>query len=381
VEARKVLQNFVARREAMLAELEQLVELETPSGDAEALARFSARYSEALAACGFECTEHPGAHGPNLFAERSGDGPAIVLVGHADTVWPRGTVEERRPLVRGGKLYGPGAYDMKAGLTLILALARFLAEERWPLRRRLAVLVAADEERGSETAHPLMDALLPRDAAVLVVEPPCPDGSLKIQRKGVGIYSVRVSGREAHAGVEPERGASAIDELARLVLELHGWTDATRGVRVNVGTISGGTATNVIPGSARCGVDVRFDSPADGEDLDRKIRSLRARHPETRVEVSGGVRFPPLVPTPRSLALCEIARGAARSIDLEIGLGRSGGGSDGSYLAARGLAVVDGLGVEGGGAHAADEHIVVERLAPRAALLALTVLALDRVAG
>ena len=379
--AAEILDHFRRRRDATLAELVELVAIETPSGDAAAVARFVARCRPALEAAGMRVESHDGPNGPAVFAERAGEDPAIVLVAHSDTVWPLGTVVRRPPEVRDGRLFGPGVFDMKGGLELILAVVRFLAEERVALRRRLQVFVSSDEEIGSVSSHRLMDRLLSPASTAIVPEPPCPDGALKIRRKGVGIYRVRVTGREAHAGVEPERGISAVDEIARLVLEVHGWSDRERGVSLNVGAISGGTASNVVAGAARADLDLRFDDTADGADFDARIRALRPAHPEARLEVEGGIIFPPLVPTAKSRELAELTSSLARELGLEVGIGSSGGGSDGSYLASRGLAVIDGVGIDGAGAHAVDEHIVVDRIAPRAALLASLVLALDELSG
>jgi glutamate carboxypeptidase len=269
-------------------------------------------------------------------------------------------------------------FDMKAALALVAGVAEFLSVEGIALRRRLQVFVAADEEIGSPTAHPHMREALAAGATALVPEPPGLDGSMKVARKGVGIYKLRVRGREAHAGVAPEKGVSAIVELARQILELRSWNDTGRGISVNVGTVEGGTATNVVAGSARCEVDVRFERPADGEELEERFRALRPADARARLEVEGGTIFPPLVPTERSLELTELAVGVAGEVGLRISTESTGGGSDGAFLATLGLTVLDGLGPEGDGAHSLDEHIVIGRLPARAAFLARLVLALDR---
>src|SRR5690606_35033061 len=176
-------------------------------------------------------------NGPHVFAELPGSDPALVLSGHTDTVWPTGEPGRRPPRIENGRLWGPGVYDMRAGLALILWAVRALSELGIRTDRRILVFLSADEEFGSVTARPRMDELLPRDAIALVPEPPCPDGALKSRRKGVGIYELRVEGREAHACVEPERGVSAIAELCRKVIEIEGFRDPERGVLVNVATI------------------------------------------------------------------------------------------------------------------------------------------------
>ena len=372
-----ILKYFQERSDSMLEELRGFVELETPSRDAGRIESFVAAYSSLLDEAGLACRQFPGALGPQLLGELPGEDPPIVLVGHCDTVWPAGVVGERPVDVREGKFFGPGAYDMKAGLCIALGVARFLRDTGHSLRRRLQVFVAADEESGGTTGHPCMDDALSPGSTALVVEPPCPDGAVKVRRKGVGIYELKITGREAHAGVEPERGISAVDELARLVLEIHGWNDPARGIQLNVGTIVGGTAGNVVAGSAAAGIDLRFDLPADGEEMERRLLALEPANPGASLEVDGSLCFPPLVPTPETLRLGEMACSIASELGLEISTGSSGGGSDGSYLSSKGHFVLDGMGVEGGGAHALDEHIVLESLPVRAALLTGMVLAVD----
>lgn len=372
-----ILDYFRERGDSLLAELRSFVELESPSRDPGRIESFVDAYASLLDEAGLSCRRFPGEWGPQLLGELPGEDPPIVLVGHCDTVWPVGAVAERPVEMREGKLFGPGAYDMKAGLCIALGVVRFLADTGHQPRRRLQLFVAADEESGGTTGHPCMDEVLSPGSTAFVVEPPCPDGSVKVRRKGVGIYELRITGREAHAGVEPERGVSAVDELARLVLEIHGWNDPARGIQLNVGTISGGTAGNVIAGSASASVDLRFDNPADGEEFDRRLRALEPANPDATLEVDGDLCFPPLVPTAETLRLGEKACSIASELGLEISIGSSGGGSDGSYLSSKGFFVLDGMGVEGGGAHALDEHVVVESLAERAALLTAMVLAVD----
>jgi glutamate carboxypeptidase len=377
----RVFEWFAARTNAMVETVRDFAGMDTPSGDAEALAGFAAAYERLLTAAGGLSVRHiPGPRGPHLFAERKAAAstrPPIVLVGHADTVWPRGEAARRPPGVEGDRLLGPGVYDMKAGLALIAYALRYLSEQAPAFGRAVQVFVAADEELGGTAAHPEMEKLLPPDAIALVLEPPCEDGSLKAWRKGVGMYELEVAGREAHAGNEPERGTNAIVELAKLILEVSSWSDPARGVSVNVGTARGGVATNVIAGRASAGVDTRFERPTDGEEIDRRLRALQPSDSRASLTVKGGIIFPPLAPDTRSERLHAIAIGAAAELGLAIGRGKSGGGSDGSFLASRGLAVADGLGVEGGGAHAREEHILIERLPARAAFLARLILALE----
>lgn len=371
-EAVRLLGYFQDRKAELLETLDHLVRLESPTGNVDALTRLVGEYRFLLEGAGMECREIPGPAGPMLHgsipAEEKGPAP-VVLVGHADTVWPLGEVSRRPPVTRDGRYYAPGAFDMKAGLTLVLHALCCLRDRKSILRRPVELFLSVDEEVGSTTAHPHMDALFEPEAIALVLEPPMEDGSLKLWRKGVGMYSLEVRGREAHAGNEPHKGVHAILELCRRVIEIMSWTDRERGIFVNVGEVRGGVATNVVPGSASAGIDTRFDSLADGRELDRKLRALQPEEPGAELSLGGDIIFPPLVPDGRSRALADRAVEVAAALGLGLSRGRSGGGSDGSFLAARGLAVLDGLGVDGGGAHAEDEHIVLEALPRRAALL------------
>ena len=362
----------------MLDVLEHLVSMETPSGNAQALESFVKAYGALLEKAGVAWKAISGSGGPHLFGELVPTkelSPPIVLVGHSDTVWPLGEVTRRPPRREDGRVYGPGVYDMRAGLVILLFALRYLREMGQALSRRVQVFLSADEELGSRSAHPHMDVLLSPAATALIVEPPLPDGSLKIERKGVGMYRIEVLGVEAHAGSELERGVNAIEELARRILEIMAWTNPQRGVTVNVGEIEGGIATNVVPGFAGAGVDVRFDRMEDGEDIDRRLRALWPENPRASLSMNGGIIFPPMVPNDRSRELSKKAIGIARELGLSISAGKSGGGSDGSYLAQRGLPVLDGLGVEGGGAHSREEHILIDRLPIRAAFLSRLILA------
>ncbi len=376
---------FRSRQSELLAELCELIEIETPTFDAAAISRFVTHLRSKLEAAGVACEELDGENGPCLYGTMEGTGegadggdlPAIALVGHSDTVWPHGTTAVRPPTERDGKLFGPGIYDMKGGDFLMLCAVRYFHEHGIRLRRPLQVFISVDEEKGSVTSHPWMDKLLDPSATALVPEPPCPNGDLKIERKGVGIYGLEITGREAHAGAAPEQGVSAIDELARVIAKLHSWTDRETGVSLNVGRVEGGTSSNVVAGRAHCEIDLRYVRPEQGEQVDARIRALEPRHPDAVFEFFGGLFFPPLVPTDRSREEAQIACDVAKTLGLDIGFGSSGGGSDGSYLASRGLTVIDGLGIDGAGAHAVDEHIVVDRFAVRAALFTQLILALD----
>jgi glutamate carboxypeptidase len=304
--------------------------------------------------------------GDHLVAELPGAGEPVLLVGHTDTVWDEGTLAELPFRVEDGRAYGPGVYDMKACLVVLLEAVRRAGDRR----RRLRVFLTADEEQASRTGRPHLEEAARDVAAALVLEPPSQHGHLKTARKGLGRFRLTVTGRAAHAGTSLADGASAIEELAHQILRVHALTDHERGVSVNVGVVSGGTRENVVAASAEAALDVRV---ARTEDLWRMKEALHALVPTiagTRLTVEGGWTRPPLEPSPGS----ELMLARARCIGLELGLDvratSSGGGSDGNLVGALGVPVLDGLGAEGGGAHADDEHVLVASLPLRASLLA-----------
>ncbi len=372
------LNYFRASERHMLEALDALVSIDSPSGDIDGITSFVRKYSDLLHSAGIRLMELPGPGGPHLLGEGifgGSSGPPIVLVGHSDTVWPRGEAARRPPTRSEGRLYGPGACDMRAGLVIAAFALRCLRESRATLCRPVQIFLSADEEVGSLTAHPHMERLFSPDTTALVLEPPLEDGSLKIARKGVGMYRLTAQGIEAHAGLEPEKGASAITEIVHQILEVLSWADPARGITLNIGQIRGGFATNVVAGHAEAGLDVRFDTLADGKAIHARLQELRPLKDRTRLRIEGGIIFPPLVPDDRSYRLAGTAMGIARELGLEISTGKAGGGSDGSFLASRGVCVLDGVGVDGAGAHTPQEHIRIDRLALRAALLTLLVLA------
>jgi glutamate carboxypeptidase len=337
--------------------LRELVEIESPTGDTAALRD---RLARELAGLGAEVVET----GEHLQARLAGAGPPLLLLGHLDTVWPRGTLSDMPWRVEDGRAYGPGSYDMKGGLVVMLEAIRRAAS-----RHELRVVLTADEEVGSITAHGLLAGAAGGAAAAFVCEPPTATGDLKTARKGLGRFRLRVTGRAAHAA-EAGEGASAIDALARLVLALHALNDPARGLSVNVGVVSGGTRENVVAAEASALVDVRVPTVADRDRIDRELGSLDSGVAGTAVEVEGGWTRPPLERSPGSAALFRRAREHGRALGLDLHEASVGGGSDGNLVAALGVPVLDGLGAEGGGAHAVDEHVLVASLPVRAELLA-----------
>ncbi len=296
----------------------------------------------------------------------------IVLVGHVDTVWPLGTLKASPFRLEGDVARGPGVFDMKAGLVQgLCALAALRALGRIP-RRPVVLLATADEELGSRQSRTAVEAEARGAAAVLVLEPAAGErGALKTARKGVGLYRVGVTGRAAHAGLDPGKGVSALEELARVILACHALIDLARGTTVNVGVASGGTRPNVIAAEARAEVDVRVSDHAESERVEAAIRGLRPAHPDARLEVSGGLNRPPMERNGATARLLALAQSAAASLGLpDPGEASVGGGSDGNFTSALGVPTLDGLGAVGDGAHAVHEFVRVDRMLERAALLA-----------
>ena len=297
------------------------------------------------------------------------DRPAVVLV-HIDTVHPVGTLASRPFRIHDGRASGPGIYDMKAGVALVVEALTLLRERGTPPRRPVQLLVTCDEEVGSHSARPLIDRLAQHAGVVLVPEPCLPDGGVKTSRKGVATYRIRATGRAGHAGLDPGTTVSAIAELldqARAALAL---ARPELGTTVNIGTIGGGIATNVVAAEAWAGVDVRLAHPAEGERVHAALTSLQPMRTGAGVQVVRSESRPPLVRTAAIIELYHRAREIAHDLGVELTEGSSGGGSDGSLAAAAGAPTLDGLGPRGAGAHAADEHVLIDDLPFRLALMA-----------
>lgn len=358
-------------REGALGRLRRLVELESPSTDEARLRAVAGWLAAELAAAGGEVdTVDMEGIGEHVIARFRGSEPSlepVVVLGHVDTVHPVGTFD---PVFRldGGLARGPGVFDMKGGWACVLAaMARFRQEGGAP--RRPTVLVATcDEETGSETSRGLIEDTARGAHAVLVPEPSLPGGAAKTRRKGVGWYRLEVTGRAAHAGVDPENGVNALVDLAHQVLAVTALADPAQGTTISVGEAGGGTASNVVPASAWASVDVRFATGAEGERVDRAIRGLEPRLDGASLRVSGGLNRPPVERTEANVALYRAARGLAAEAGWELGEGSTGGGSDGSFTAGIGVPTLDGIGPAGSGPHSVHEHVLVEDLPRRVRL-------------
>jgi glutamate carboxypeptidase len=357
--------------------VEALVTLESPSDNTAAAERCGAHLADRLAALGGEVTRVPGLRcADHVRAEwRSGRTqdasrrPPVLLLGHFDTVWAVGTLD-RLPLhTRDGRLYGPGVFDMKAGIAAAMLAVRALAQCRSAVPD-LVMLWTADEEIGSGSSRALIEETARAASAVLVLEPSLPGGAAKTSRKGVGEFELVVHGVAAHAGLDPGNGTSAVHELARQILALEALQDPGRGITLNVGVVAGGSRGNVIADHARAVIDVRVETIADAAALEMAIRSLRPTRPRIRLELTGGVGRPPLERSPGVVGLYKKARHVAAALGRDLGEGSAGGGSDGNFTAALGVPTLDGLGPQGEGAHALHEHIVLDDVSWRGAFLA-----------
>jgi glutamate carboxypeptidase len=368
---RPLLDYCESQRPWMVDTIRALAALESPTGDKAAVDRCGAELARLTAALGGRvdrlARDQAGDH---LIAEFGGGGPQVLLLGHFDTVWPVGQLDQMPIVERDGRLYGPGTFDMKAGIVIALAAVRALVEPGPAPSLRIVTMWTSDEETGSATSRSAIDDEARRSVAVLVLEPSLPGGALKTARKGGGEYRLVVRGRAAHAGVDPSRGASAVHELARQIVRLLDLQDPGRGVSVNVGLVSGGSRPNVVAERAEAVVDVRVPSGDDARRIAAAFAALRAETPGTVLEVTGRMDRPALERTPEVARLYDMARRVARELGRELGEGATGGGSDGNYTAALGVPTLDGLGAIGGGAHAIDEHIEIAHLPWRAALVA-----------
>ncbi len=365
----------------MLEFLGRLVEVESPTGDEEGNLRAAELLQEALerrgavvarrAAPGYGVhlvARLPGGSGaPAAKAERS---RPILVLGHMDTVHPRGTLESLPFEVGGEVVRGPGVFDMKGGWACFLAALDLLQRIGSGPGSPLLVVVTCDEEVGSPTSRALIEEAARAARGCLVLEPSIPGGGVKVRRKGTGEARIRVRGRPAHAGIEPEKGASAIHELARQILAVVELGDPERGSHLNVGIVRGGTGANVVAAAAEATVDFRFWTRDEAERLVAGLHDLVATDAGCSVEVEGGVNRWALEPIPGSEVLLETARRAAAAAGFELLTGGTGGASDGNLASGVGCPTLDGLGPDGAGAHSMEERILVASLPSRIAFLA-----------
>jgi glutamate carboxypeptidase len=365
------LDYSLANHDWLLELVESLVAIESPSDDPVAVNRCGAELASRLEAMGGKVSHIPSAAaGDHLRAGFGSGSRQVLLLGHFDTVWPIGQLA-RMPLKReGGRLHGPGVFDMKAGIGLAMLATRALLERGALTDAQIVMLWTTDEEIGSKTSRALIETEAVKSDAVLVFEPSLPGGALKTSRKGVGQFEVVARGVSAHAGLDPGKGVSAIRELARQIVAIDELQDPANGVTLTAGLIAGGTRVNVVPAEARATIDARAITRADAERVQKAMRSLTPHLAGAQIEVTGGFDRPPLERTAAVVKLFEQAKAVAAGMGIVLEEGSAGGGSDGNFTAALGIPTLDGFGAIGDGAHAIHEHVVIDALVPRAATIA-----------
>lgn len=343
----------------LLSDLKQLVDIESPSSDPAAVGRVMDIVEGWARDLGAATHALPG--GTRELNFGVGTDPYVLVLVHADTVWPHGTLQKMPWKQEGDRLYGPGTYDMKAGIVgLFYALRTLKAAERWPTGG-IKVLLTPDEETGSESSRDHIEAAARGARVALVPEPPVSDThNLKTGRKGVGDYSVTLHGVASHAGNRPELGASAITAAAQAIVDLQALARPDVGTTVSVGLITGGSATNVIPDECRLDIDVRVASLTEAERVEQSIRAWRPHDDRVRCEIGGGLNRPPFEQGEGTLKLFAQAQRIARELGFELGHESVGGGSDGNFTAPI-VPTLDGLGAPGDGAHAVHEHVRLDR--------------------
>jgi glutamate carboxypeptidase len=355
----------------MLAKLRQLVEIESPSEDKAAVdhaGELAVRWAEEL---GGRVKRHRQREFGDVleiaFGPKKSSRGRVLLLGHLDTVWPLGTLQQMPWREADGKIFGPGILDMKAGVVMgFEALARLAPAD---LQQPVTLLLNSEEEIGSPVSRPITEKIAQQSSAVFVLEP-AQGLAYKTARKGILNYELLVEGVAAHSGVDFERGHSAVREMARLVERVSEFSDASRGLTVNVGVIAGGTRSNVVAASCHAEVDVRVVTMKDAARVEKMFRALRVADKACKLTVTGGVNRPPMERKAGTVALFREAQKAAAALGFVLEEAATGGGSDGNFTAALGVATLDGMGAVGAGAHAVHEHVVVEHLGQRTELLA-----------
>lgn len=370
----RIRDHLEVRREEMVSFLEALAVMESPTTVPETQGPVLNYLELAFRDLGHRVERISGVlTGGHLYAEpKKGilGRPGQLMVGHCDTVWSVGTLETMPVKREDGLLRGPGVFDMKGGLTLMVFALRALKELDVQLPAAPRVFINSDEEIGSPESRDRIADLAREVERAFILEPAMGlQGMLKTARKGVGLFEIVIRGQAAHAGLEPERGASAIVELSFVIQALHGLNDRERGITVNVGVIDGGLRPNIVAPQCRAQVDVRVVSMEDARYVEEAIHSLQPRTPGVTLEISGAIRSPPLERTPRNRALWRAALAAGREMGMDLEEVMAGGGSDGNTTS-QFTATLDGMGPVGDGAHAPREHVVVDSLVERCALLA-----------
>lgn len=365
------------QQEAMLTLLEKLVNIDSGSMNKAGIDQVGEVLKAEYEQLGFRVETVPQAIQGNhlIIRHKSAIDPTIMTVSHMDTVFKEGTVAERPFTVHEGRAYGPGVIDMKGSHVVLLYAIKALVAAGQTGYENLEILLTSDEEIGSHTSRELIEAHTEGKKYALITEPARQDGSLVTARRGAGEFTLKVTGKAAHSGIQPQAGRSAIEELAQKIIKLHQLTDHAAGISVNVGVIEGGTTVNTVAPSAVAHVDVRIDKIEQAALIEREIRAICAT-PDvegTTIELLGGLERPPMVKNEQTVALFEVFQEVGHSLGLTIKDVSTGGGSDASFTSAKGVATIDGIGPIGGGAHSEDEYLEIDSLMERTELLAKTI--------
>jgi glutamate carboxypeptidase len=374
MDSNETLDYFVSRRDAMIEAICEIVELESPSNDAVRSAAvvnwIEAKFRELPIDFAFEHVPAEGVGTHLIVRAFRGDGRHIMVLGHTDTVHAVGTKSKNPTRIDGDRLYGCGMFDMKANIILMIEAFRYFGETGTRPSRPVTIVLSCDEEVGSFTGRPLVEREA-SNAEVCLIPEPSAAGRVKTGRKGTGMFTLVAHGVPAHAGLDPEKGANAVAELARQVEQIQAVADASIGTTVSVTTFHGGTTSNVIPDRAECEIDVRFSNGDEAGRVEAELRSLTSSDDRVTLELLGAINRPPLERTDAVIALYEQARETAASFGYELGETQVGGASDGNFVAALGVPVLDGLGLAGDGAHRLDEYVLVSDITSRATLVTL----------
>ena len=374
--------HFFSRQHELLALTCALVETESPSGDKEGSSAVVSLLASAAGSIGAVnsveriASEDFGEHILIRAFANSDSESSLMILGHTDTVHPRGAIKERPWRTEGNRIYGPGVFDMKVNCALALEALRACEANDLTPKSPITIVLTCDEETGSPSGRPLVEAEAKKARAVLVLEPPASGGRVKTGRKGTGMFTLEVEGQASHAGLDPDKGVSAVLELARQTVRLHEFNDPTTGTTVTVNVVKGGTHSNVIPAEAHAEIDLRFTSQEVGHRVEQAILNLKPFDERAKLIINGGINRPPMERTGQVEILYAHARKLAGMLDFDLGETSVGGASDGNFVGALGVPVLDGLGVPGDGAHAAHAHIIVDDVPARGALLAGLMLSL-----
>ena len=372
------MESFIEQKQKEMLELiEQLVNIDSGSYMKEGVDLVGSILTKKYQELGFvvEVREEKEYGNHLVIRHKNANDPKIILLAHMDTVFPEGTVAERPFTIKGNRAYGPGVVDMKSSLVELLYAIQALVHAGSKSVENVEIILNSDEEIGSPSSRSLIEERSIGKEYALVMEPARKDGSLVMARRGGGRYTIMVEGKAAHSGIEPEKGRSAIEELAYKIIQLHDLTDHEKGMSVNVGIIEGGSAVNTVSDSAIAHVDVRISELEQGEYLEERFKEICATSEVqgTNVVLEGEIGRPPMEHNDQTKSLLDIIKDVGEEIGVEISATATGGGGDASFTSATGVATVDGLGPVGGNAHSDKEYMEIDTLPERTLLLAMTI--------